>query len=79
MPTNALHDAFRKGPGAEEAQLALIGTSAAMLEEEDDSWEGWLPTLTADRSRPLGQKHRGAEGCAFGLLAENHRRATRRG
>ena len=48
MPSNALHAAFRDA-SAEAEQLRLIAASPEMLEEEDDSWEGWLPLHNAAR------------------------------
>ena len=49
MPPNELHEAFRQGADEAELQLKLIGEQAALLEEEDDSWELWLPLHHASR------------------------------
>ena len=49
MPGNDLHAAFREGMAGEATQLSLIASSPQMLEEEDDSWEGWLPLHNASR------------------------------
>ena len=46
---NALHSAFRGGAECEEEQLRLIGAEPSLLEQEDDSWEGWLPLHNAAR------------------------------
>ena len=48
MPSNTLHAAFRDAT-AEAEQLRLIAESPSMLEEEDDSWEKWLPLHNAAR------------------------------
>ena len=58
MPSNALHEAFRQGATEAELQLKLIGEQAALLEEEDDSWELWLPLHHASRwgtTKPVAQ------------------------
>ena len=48
--SNALHLAFRKGEVAEEEQLALLESSdPRLLDEEDETWEGWLPVHNAAR------------------------------
>ena len=49
MPSNDLHAAFREGAAAEAEQLRLIAETPALLEEPDDSWEGWLPLHNASR------------------------------
>ena len=48
MPSNSLHSAFRN-PSEEAEQLRLIAEDPALLEEEDDSWEAWLPLHNAAR------------------------------
>lgn len=48
MPSNALHAAFRDAT-AEAEQVRLIAEAPQLLEEEDDSWEGWLPLHNAAR------------------------------
>ena len=48
MPSNSLHSAFRN-PSDEAEQLRLIAEDPALLEEEDDSWEAWLPLHNAAR------------------------------
>ena len=50
MPnTNSLHTAFKSGPDAAAEQLNIIAASPEFLEDEDDSWEGWLPLHNASR------------------------------
>ena len=49
MPSNELHAAFRDGAEAEAEQLRLIAESPQFLEDEDDSWECWLPLHNASR------------------------------
>ena len=48
MPSNALHAAFRDASARAE-QLRLIEAQPELLEEEDDSWEKWLPLHNAAR------------------------------
>ena len=58
MPTNALHTAFQKQEDAEA--LRLIAESPQFLEEEDDSWEAWLPLHNAARWGASGEVVRAA-------------------
>jgi hypothetical protein len=46
---NELHTAFREEPHDEARLLALIGSRPELLQQEDDSWEGWLPLHNAAR------------------------------
>ena len=48
MPSNALHTAFREA-AEQEQQLQLIAETPELLEEEDGSWEAWLPLHNAAR------------------------------
>jgi hypothetical protein len=49
MPTNALHLLFRDPTSSVDEQLRLVREQPSLLEEEDDSWEGWLPLHNAAR------------------------------
>ena len=49
MPTNALHLLFRDPTSSADEQLRLVREQPSLLEEEDDSWEGWLPLHNAAR------------------------------
>ena len=49
MPTNDLHQAFRDSTTPAAEQLRLVREHPEYLEEEDDSWEGWLPLHNAAR------------------------------
>lgn len=49
MPTNALHVLFRDPTSSTAEQLQIIREQPQLLEEEDDSWEGWLPLHNAAR------------------------------
>jgi hypothetical protein len=46
---NELHAAFREEPHDEARLLELIGSRPEFLQQEDDSWEGWLPLHNAAR------------------------------
>ena len=60
MPNNALHAAFKGGAQAEPEQLRLIKENPSLLEEDDDSWEGWLPVHHASRWGSTGRAIRAA-------------------
>ena len=47
--TNALHVLFRDPSSSSSEQLRLIAEQPELLEQEDDSWEGWLPLHNAAR------------------------------
>ena len=49
MASNALHVAFKQGPAGTDEALRLVAERPELLQEEDDSWEGWLPLHNASR------------------------------
>ena len=48
MPSNSLHTLYRDA-AAEAEQCEAVKATPQLLEEEDDSWEGWLPLHNAAR------------------------------